>query len=180
MTIKVDSYLVLPKTPLVSRNTLSRNIHINSKYDNTLDKNSIKYSNTVLYSSKNSVDETPTFELNTKRIVYAILWLGLISYTFLLSPGGSPEAAAKDTDLILRILSTPFDGAVSPLFVTVFNALGILPAIYASLLLVGGKNQKLPAFPFVFSSFFLGFFAIGPYLFLREPKLNISLKDRGE
>lgn len=132
-----------------------------------------------LHMSNFQEPELTTYSFTPKRLIYTILWLGLVVYAFGIAPGGNIEAAAKDTQLITTILSTPFDGSVSPLFVAVFNALGILPAVFASLLLPGGKGQRVPAFPFVFSSFFLGFFGIGPYLFLREEKPKVSYEQRG-
>ena len=131
--------------------------------------------------SKDSLETSSSpqqFSLTPKRLSYGFLWVGLVAYAFGFSPGGSAEAAAKDSELIATILSTPFDGTVSPIFVAVFNALGILPAVFASLLLPGGGKQRVPCFPFVFSSFFLGFFGVGPYLFLREEKTNVAKVDR--
>ena len=150
-------------------------------HDSSYSQRSLILSRTRLEANDNSdLSELPPFEITPKRAIYIALWSGLIAYTFLLSPGGSAEAAAKDSDLIKTILSTPFDGTVSPAFVAVFNALGILPAIYASLLLPAGKDQRVPVFPFVFSSFFLGFFGIGPYLLLREPKTGVvTYEERG-
>lgn len=47
--------------------------------------------------------------------------------------------------------------------------LGILPFIYTSLLVPGARDQTpVPAAPFCVGSFALGFFALGPYLALRE------------
>lgn len=70
---------------------------------------------------------------------------------------------------------TPTDDAVAPpnaVFVNLFNALGFFPAIMASMLVGGGSFQKgrqpVPAQPFVFGAFALGFFAVGPYLALRN------------
>ena len=69
------------------------------------------------------------------------------------------------------MISTPFDGTTNPIFVALFNYLGILPAINTCLLLPGSKDQKpLPAIPFIVSSFALGFFGIGPYLGSRTLK----------
>lgn len=69
----------------------------------------------------------------------------------------------------------PKDDAVAPpnaVFVNLFNALGFFPAIMASMLVGGGSFQKgrqpVPAQPFVFGAFALGFFAVGPYLALRN------------
>ena len=55
--------------------------------------------------------------------------------------GGSPEITALDNELITKMIQTPFDGTTNPIFVALFNSLGIIPAVYASLLLPGKKNQ---------------------------------------
>ena len=114
------------------------------------------------------------------RLAYLALWLGLLGYAFVLSPGGSVEAGAVDAALIQTMISTPFDGTAPTIFTALFNALGILPAIYASLLLPGTKNgQKVPGLPFVLSSFALGFFGVGPYLGLRNKRENVTQATRG-
>lgn len=69
---------------------------------------------------------------------------------------------------------TPDDAVVpqTALFASIFNALGVLPAIMASMLVGGGAfgkgRQPVPAQPFVFGAFALGFFSVGPYLALRN------------
>jgi hypothetical protein len=45
--------------------------------------------------------------------------------------------------------------------------MGVWPSIYACILLVDGKGQKIPAWPFVILGFGLGAFGILPYLALR-------------
>lgn len=57
--------------------------------------------------------------------------------------------------------------------------IGVLPAIFASLLLPGSKKQKVPALPFVIGSFAGGYFLIGPYLGLRELSTSGSSDDVG-
>ena len=103
------------------------------------------------------------------RLAYALLWVSLLVYAFGIAPGGSPEAAAIDSTIIAKMISTPYDGTMNPIFVAIFNALGIVPAVLASLLLPGsgrlqgsnGPSQRLPALPFVIGSFALGFFGVG-------------------
>lgn len=87
----------------------------------------------------------------------------------------------------------PEDGvAVNQVFAALFNAMGVMPALYAALLIPAGRSgggrgrggkggggengggefafpPRLPAFPFVAGSFALGFFALGPYLALWTP-----------
>ncbi|CAM9183025.1 unnamed protein product, partial [Chrysoparadoxa australica] len=48
------------------------------------------------------------------------------------------------------------------------NPLGRLPALYGANRFPGSQKQKLPAAPFLFGAFALGYFAVGPYLSLRQ------------
>eukprot|EP01041_Mallomonas_annulata_P006715 gene6716-13609_t len=117
--------------------------------------------------------------VSIRKSLYLCLWIGLVGYTFGFSPGGSAESALVDNAIIQNMISTPFDGKFSPVFAAIFNYLGILPAIYASLLLPGSKDQKIPALPFIVSSFALGFFGIGPYLALRNDATEVTAATRG-
>lgn len=78
------------------------------------------------------------------------------------------------------------DSAVVPetaIFTCVFNALGFLPGIMASMLVGGGSfgkgRQPVPAPPFVFGAFALGFFSLGPYLAVRN-YFPQAARDEGE
>jgi hypothetical protein len=63
--------------------------------------------------------------------------------------------------------------------VALFNLMGVLPLIYSCFLLIGGRGQKIRAFPFAIASFAVGAFAILPYLALKNPDTtSISEKDR--
>eukprot|EP01035_Chromulina_nebulosa_P041460 gene41460-56092_t len=113
------------------------------------------------------------------RLEYSLVWIGLLVYAFALAPGGSPEAATIDASLVEKLIFTPYDGTTNPILVAIFNFLGILPAVYASLLLPGSKKQPIPALPFVLGSFALGFFGIGPYLGARTLQFNVLEQDKG-
>lgn len=127
-----------------------------------------------------SNEEQLQLQDNPNKWIYATLWLALTTYAFTLAPGKGPDATALDQTLLKTMISTPFDGSVNAIFVTIFNALGVLPAVYASLLLPGSKSQPVPAIPFVASSFFLGFFGIGPYLALRKLSPNVTQETKGK
>ncbi|CAE7262623.1 kptA [Symbiodinium natans] len=104
-----------------------------------------------------------------RTLAIAGAWLALLAYSILLAPGKGPDERVADQALIQQLFSTPFDGSVDPLFCCIFNMLGIWPVIYAATLLPGSDRQSpVPAFPFVAGSFFLGAFALSPYLALRE------------
>ncbi|MFH7243580.1 MAG: DUF2834 domain-containing protein [Spirulina sp.] len=98
------------------------------------------------------------------RLIFGILWLGFIGYAFILSPPDQPDTA----DLILRLSTGDWDG-LNPALIALFNAMGIWPMVYAAVVLVDGRGQRLWAWPFVVASFAVGAFAMLPYLALRAP-----------
>jgi hypothetical protein len=97
------------------------------------------------------------------KIVFGGLWLGFVSYAFLLAPPDRP-----DTLQLIIDLSTGKWTGINPLIIALFNLMGILPMVYACLILIDGKIQKLPAGIFSAISFGVGAFAILPYLAIRQ------------
>ncbi|WP_373481291.1 DUF2834 domain-containing protein [Geminocystis sp.] len=104
-----------------------------------------------------------------KTISFLCLWLGFILYAIFFSPPDNPETL----DLIINLSSGKWEG-INPLIVSLFNIMGILPFIYAFLLIIDGRNQKIKAFPFVIGSFFLGAFALLPYFAFRQSNITFS------
>ncbi|KAG2423688.1 hypothetical protein HXX76_015078 [Chlamydomonas incerta] len=87
----------------------------------------------------------------------------------MLAPNQTPY---RDQIFIERILGIgQKDGyVVDPVFVGLFNIMGIYPAIYASLMIPAGRSEnKVPAWPFVTLSFAFGAFALLPYMALWRP-----------
>ncbi|NJK51330.1 DUF2834 domain-containing protein [Candidatus Gracilibacteria bacterium] len=97
-----------------------------------------------------------------RQIMFWLLWLGLISYAFLFAPPNQPDTF----ELIIRLSTGDWEG-INPLIISLFYLMGIWPIIYACLLFVDGRGQKIKAFPFALASFGVGAFAILPYLALR-------------
>lgn len=98
------------------------------------------------------------------RVVFGGLWVGFIAYAFLLAPPNQPDTFST----IQKLVTGEWQG-INPLVIALFNTLGIIPLIHTSLLLIDGRAQKLPAWPFVSGSFVVGAFALLPYLALRQP-----------
>lgn len=98
------------------------------------------------------------------RIIFFLLWLGFITYAFIFAPPDSPDTL----DLIKRLSFGQWSG-INPLIVSLFNIMGILPLIYACLLPIDGRGQRVRAWPFLVGSFAFGAFALLPYFFLRNP-----------
>ncbi len=98
-----------------------------------------------------------------KKLIFGLLWIGFVSYAFLLAPPDRP-----DTFELIKNLSIGNWQGINPLVISLFNLMGVLPAIYACVLLGDGRGQKIKSSPFVFGSFAVGAFALLPYLALRH------------
>lgn len=101
--------------------------------------------------------------ITTRSIVLGSIWLGFVGYAFIFAPPNQPE-----TFELIQQLSTGDWAGVNPLIAALFNLMGILPVMYGALLFVDGRGQKLPAWAFSTGSFFLGAFALLPYLVFRK------------
>lgn len=99
----------------------------------------------------------------SNKLIFWLVWLTFIIYAFCLAPPNQPNTF----NLILKLSTGNIQG-INPLIVSLFNLMGILPAIYACFLLVDGQGQKLPAWIFVIFSFGTGAFALLPYFALRK------------
>jgi len=99
-----------------------------------------------------------------KTIGFLLLWIGFLAYGFLFGPPEDPNTFK----LIEKLSAFEIEG-INPIIVSVFNLMGILPFMYAPLLLLDGKDQNLWAWPFALLSFGVGAFAILPYLAFRKP-----------
>jgi len=100
---------------------------------------------------------------NIKKIALGLLWLGFVSYAFLLSPPNQP-----DTFELIKNLSIGNWAGINPLIISLFNIMGVWPLVYACVLFADGRKQKIRAFPFIIASMFVGIFSVLPYLVLRE------------
>lgn len=99
-----------------------------------------------------------------QKIALWALWLGFITYAFVLAPPDSPE-----TWTTIQNLSTGKLEGINPLIIALFNIMGVIPLLYSCLIYIDGRVQKAPAWLFSAASFAVGAFALIPYLALREP-----------
>jgi len=106
-----------------------------------------------------------------RKIGFGLLWVGFVTYAFLLAPPDQP-----DTLYLIKNLSTGQWEGINPLIVSLFNIMGVWPMIYSCLLFIDGRAQKIPAWPFASVSFGVGAFALLPYLALREPSTEFPGK----
>ena len=105
----------------------------------------------------------------SQKIVLAILWLGFIVYAFFFAPPNQPDTF----ELITKMSLGEWQG-INPMIISLFNLMGIWPAVYACVLFADGRGQRLRAFPFVLGSFAVGAFILLPYLIFRHPNPQFS------
>ena len=98
-----------------------------------------------------------------RKIIFGLIWVSFLGYAFFFAPTASPDTL----DLIIDLSTGNLQG-INPLVVSLFNLMGVLPAIYACLLFFDGRSQKIPAWVFAVGCFGLGAFALLPYLAFRE------------
>ncbi|MFB8790540.1 MAG: DUF2834 domain-containing protein [Potamolinea sp.] len=104
-----------------------------------------------------------------RKLGFWLLWIGFVAYAFLFAPPDQP-----DTLELIKNLSTGNWQGINPLIISLFNIMGIWPMIYACLIFIDGREQKIPAWLFVTASFGVGAFALLPYLALREPNQEFT------
>lgn len=98
-----------------------------------------------------------------RKIAFGGLWLGFVTYAFLLAPPTQPGTF----ELIKNLCIGQWQG-INPLVIALFYIMGIWPLIYSALVFIDGREQKIPAWPFATASFGVGIFTLLPYLALRE------------
>ena len=108
--------------------------------------------------------------MRSNQIIFGLLWLGFTGYAFFLAPPDRSDTL----QLIIDLSTGKWDG-INPLVIALFNLMGVLPMVYACLMLIDGKTQQLSAGLFSAASFGVGAFAILPYLALRVPNTETDL-----
>lgn len=105
-----------------------------------------------------------------KTIFLLSIWISFIIYAFFFAPANS-----NTLDLVTDLSTGNWKG-INPYIISMFNMMGILPIMYASLIIIDGEQQKLPTTPFVVCSFFVGAFALLPYLAFRNKNTDFEGK----
>jgi hypothetical protein len=100
-----------------------------------------------------------------KKISLWMIWVCFVGYAVVFAP---PDQS--DTLALIQNLSIGKWQGINPLIVALFNLMGIWPMIYAAILCTEGRSQTIPVWPFAVGSFFLGAFALLPYLASRKPE----------
>ena len=98
-----------------------------------------------------------------------------VAALFYVGSGTAPQGSPEET---LKIIMECLDQDAAPsIFFSIFNALGVLPAIYAAVLLPGANDQKPVPPAFIATSFAAGYGGLGPYLILRQPRPEPIYRD---
>lgn len=97
-------------------------------------------------------------------LIFWLLWIALISYSFLLAPADGTNTL----QLIINLLTGQFAN-INPLVVSLFYLMGIWPCIFAAVMLFEDSPKVKPDL-FCAASFAVGSFALLPYLALRQPE----------
>lgn len=97
------------------------------------------------------------------RIFLAIIWLAWIVYAFTFAP----DQQVADMDYIIQLMRMETD-QIDATVIALFNLMGVWPLIMAAILLIDGRGQKIPAWPFLLGSCVLGNFILFPYIILRK------------
>ncbi|GBG68819.1 hypothetical protein CBR_g3513 [Chara braunii] len=128
-----------------------------------------------LSSSQMNGDNGDAFG-QSSRFIFLAIWIGFVGYAFFLSPNQTPR---RDMYFLEKLLHLhPNDGMqLNAIFEAVFNLLGIMPCIYTLLLIPSGRcdGKKIPVWPFLTATFFLGATTLLPYFVLWKPPSSSSL-----
>jgi hypothetical protein len=104
-----------------------------------------------------------------RKIAFWLIWVGFISYVFLLAPPIQP-----DTLKLLQNLLTGQWQLINAIVLSIFNLVGICLLMHSCLLFFDGRMQKIPAWPFALASVGTGVIGLLPYLALRQPNQEFS------
>jgi hypothetical protein len=97
-------------------------------------------------------------------IIFWLLWIALIAYSFVLAPANGTNTL----QLIINLMTGQIAN-INPLVVSLFYLMGIWPFIFAAVLLFEDSPKMKPDL-FCAASFAVGSFALLPYLALRQPE----------
>jgi len=111
-----------------------------------------------------------------KNTIAAGVWVSLVTWAFFLAPG--TLGADSDNELINLLITQPVPRPiqVNEIWFAIWNSFTIVPAVIAALTAPTGRNQRLPAAPFLWGSAFLGYFALGPYFVTRTESSDMALR----
>ena len=102
-----------------------------------------------------------------QRFKLLVLFFLLVILLFIILTFQVPSG--EELTLIMNLIFFQYL-ALEPLLIIVFYLMGIWPAVQASLLYGDGKEKRIPEWPFILASFFMGAYALSVYILVRENK----------
>lgn len=105
------------------------------------------------------------------KLGFWLIWILFSVYAFIFAPPDRPDTFT----LIQKLIAGDWQ-TTNAYIVALFNLMGVFPLIYACILTSDGRGQKVPAWLFSAFSFFVGAFALLPYMGLREPNPTFTGK----
>jgi len=103
--------------------------------------------------------------------LYGGLWASFLAYGLFLSPGSVGDPA--DTALLQAYIDNPAAPmGINPIFLIIFNGLGVMPLVVSQLACPQGSKEGPPAAPFLGGALAMGYGAAGLYLALRSPPVD--------
>lgn len=98
-----------------------------------------------------------------RRIIISLIWLWFTAYILWLAPLDRPETFP----IVQKLLTFQWWDVNAYLF-AIFWMMGVWPMIYACLMFIDGRMQRLPAFLYFLASNGTGIVGLAPYLVLRK------------
>ena len=102
-----------------------------------------------------------------QRFKLLVLFFLLVLFIFIILTFQVPSG--EELTLIMNLIFFQYS-ALEPLLIIVFYLMGIWPAVQASLLYGDGREKRIPEWPFILTSFFMGAYALSVYILVRENK----------
>ena len=107
--------------------------------------------------------------------LYGGLWGAFLTYGLFLSPGSVGDPA--DFSIIQAYIDNPTaPEGINPVFLIIFNGLGVMPLVLSQLACPQGNREGPPAAPFLVAALGMGYGAAGVYLGLRSSPVDRKLQ----
>lgn len=103
-----------------------------------------------------------------RNVILGAIWLSFVGYNLWLAPLARPYTWEVGRKLVTFQLSE-----VNSYLVAIFWLMGVWPMIYACLMFLDGRMQKVPAWFFFIGANFLGILWLMPYFLLRQRNQDV-------
>ncbi len=115
--------------------------------------------------------EVPWKEFLSFNLLFLIIWVGFLLYSFLWAPESQPgDPGFAD---LMKIEGT------NPIAWSVFNIVGVWALLYSVVFLIENKERFIPSWPFVLGAFGLGMYILMPYFAFRGVRKKNPKEKKG-